>query len=122
MPNTQKNSGDFGCLGPSKEMSLLELPTRRDILQYFKFIQQQHLSRPSFYDASLAVAEKVLEIWQRASIATVSVKRIQDMIHRERELEKKINKSFTRDKEKKSFQVKLTAFIKEANRLFDVSA
>jgi len=107
MPKTRSEAGDDGVIGASKELSELVLPTRKDVLKYYKWVLQESSDfTPSFADVSIIVAERIVEIWRRASIPTVSLRRIKNLIKKERDQENKFNKSFKRDNSSPIFQKK----------------
>lgn len=112
-------------LGESKDLSIYVLPTIADILKYYKYIiserkfqgQNRNDLNPTFI-----IAKKVANIWERASIPTVSLKRTADIIgklHKERQM---LAKSFKRDEMKPSYQIKLESFRERSKMLLDVAS
>lgn len=108
-------------IGKSKDISINMLPTAEDVLKYYSYLlDENHMKRT--FNPTVTVAKKVGSIWMRASIPTVSEKRIVDLIVKLQKNRLLLVKSFKRDEKKGSFQDKLKAFQSNAKILFDVAA
>lgn len=81
-----RHSRSHACVvfGQPNELKDLNLPTFHDVMKHYLFVRQQlkitSNKEPSFKDISDCVVSHVMNLWKRASIPTVSEKRIYDML------------------------------------------
>ncbi|XP_072400232.1 uncharacterized protein [Diabrotica undecimpunctata] len=103
------------------------LPTKCDILKCFLFIRNElkltnNIKDPSIADASNVVATKVEQIWIKASIPTLSHKRIQDMIKNIYTEYQKLKRYTKTQQASNSYKEKICQFRNEYEKLFDIAA
>src|SRR5277367_6083677 len=111
---------------PAKELSNVLLPTGRDMLRFYNFVYLEKKEaykgmNPSSKEVATEVAERIEEIWARASIPIVSRCRIVQLIQENRNKEQDLNKSYSRDHNTEKYQAKLDAFSAKIDCLFDVA-
>ena len=83
-------------LGPAEDLPSIRLPTVADVMKYYNFIrysQKQGKKEPHLNEAVPLVVHKVVNIWQSASIPTVSKERITVLIKQLLEKYTKIRKN-----------------------------
>lgn len=123
---------EFDCpiFGYPKELPVSKLPSYEDVLKCF-FLEHYNLAvetnnkllnNNSFSQISNIVAPKVKQLFDKASIPTVSLYRIVQMINAYNNSYRSLMKSYKRDKEKDSFKKKVEEFKQKSLRLFDISA
>lgn len=102
--------------GIANELETKQLPNIREVMQHFSFIQTQFPTNIKTSDIAIKVATNVLEIWNKASIPTVSAKRVQQKIESLRKALRVILK--------RKGEAKNTAFSlawQESSNLFDIA-
>lgn len=124
---TNRHSRSQACVvfGQPNELKDLNLPTYHDVMKHYLFVRQQlkitSNKEPSFKDIRDCVVSHVMNVWKRASIPTVSEKRIYDMLKSYHSKYVKMKKLEVR-KSEKNLQ-KLKDFQTQAEKkLFDASA
>ena len=99
------------------------LPTYEDIIKCYKSVRLQikgdGSKEPPSNEVANIVAQKVAVIWQRASLKTVSHKRIVDMILTYNNKYRNITEPI-KNRDPISFTAKLDKFKCEAHKLFDI--
>jgi hypothetical protein len=124
-PTTRKmvNCPVFGA---PKDLADTVLPTNGDILKYYLWVKHDlHLIRPRDAVAIISekVANKIEELWQRASIPVVSHARILQLIRANHEKYRKLLKPFKGRQKDPSYKRKLQVFREEESvKLFDIAA
>jgi len=83
-PKTRRDSS-CSIFGAPAELSPTMLPTYADLMKYFMLVRDQIKPRdiakePSVSDVSVQVAQKVEELWRKASIPHISHQRILERI------------------------------------------
>lgn len=125
---TNRHSRSQACVvfGQPNDLKDLNLPTYHDVMKHYLFVRQQlkitSNKEPSFKDISDCVVSHVMNVWKRASIPTVSEKRIYDMLKSYHSKYLKMKKLVEVRKSEKNLQ-KLKDFQTQAEKkLFDASA
>lgn len=119
----------FVCpiFGPSRDFLPSKLPTYECVLrccfeERFKLSVETSNNCVSFSKVADIVAEKIKCLYDKASIPTVTLYRIVQLINAYHDSYYKIRKSYNRDKDKTSFKQKIVEFKQSASVLFDVAA
>ena len=86
-PKCRVNRHNLMCpvFGTPSEHSGTNLPTYYDVMKHYLFVKQnlkilQNYKEPSFKDISDEVVYYLQNLWKKASIPSVSNKRIKDML------------------------------------------
>lgn len=113
--------------GPPRDFLSSKLPTRECVLrccfeERFKLSVKTSNKSVSFSKVAGIVAEKIKFLYEKASIPTVTLYRIVQLINAYHDSYYKIRKSYNRDKDKTSFKQKIVKFKLNASALFDVAA
>lgn len=121
----QTKSAFLEELGVPKELPSSKLPTNRDVHLFYSLVRKEKKilkggKDPPEGEVALTVAKKVREIWQKASIPTVSLERIGVLVKKHQKKVQLLNKSYGRDKNKESFSKKMEQL--SLDQLFDVAA
>lgn len=124
---TTRSTVNCEIFGHPKLMNNRVLPTYCDVLLHYLFIQhdlkdKNNGKNPSVCDILNILVPKIEEIWQTASIPTVSRRRIWDKLKTFHQRYKNIQKNLKCRKDTATIQYKLIAFRKEASNLFDVAS
>lgn len=97
-------------------------PSMCDTLLYWSFlIKDMKFKGLPLNNPAREVAKKVKCIWDRASIPSTSEKRVSVMIGKLQKKREMLIKSFSRDKNRLSYQLKLATFREKANLLCDIA-
>lgn len=120
---------DFVCpfFGNPSDLNPNKLPTYKDVIKCC-FQERLEVSLNcnnkyvSFSDVSESVAKKIKLLYDKASIPTVSEKRIQQLIRKYHDKYYKLRKSYPRDVNNVNFKKKIENFKNESSLLFDVAA
>lgn len=120
---------EFNCplFGHPKELSASKLPTYEDVLKCF-FNEHYNLALKannrsvSFSQVSNIVAPQVKAVFDKASIPTVTLYRIVQLINAYHNSYRNLMKSYKRDKEKEKFKKRVEEFKQKSLLLFDISA
>ena len=112
--------------GNPSEFSEKQLPTYGDVMKCFnqerwKFKEMSNKD-PAVADIAVIVAKKLISIYAKASIPTLSLKRIIDMIKSYHAKHRNIMKNYKRKKESELFKEKVEHFKRDSYRLFDISS
>lgn len=126
-PRTRDKNLSHPIIGSGQEMCESVLPTRLDVLKYYKYVWESEKVKtngknPAFLQVSKFVVDKLIFMWNKSSIPCVTSKTISDLLKNEVDLLQSLNKSHKRDKGKESFEKKLADFNNRSEGLFDVSA
>lgn len=120
---------EFECpiFGHPRDFLQSKLPTHECVLrcifeERFKLAIETNNKKVSFSKVARTVAEKVKCLYDKASIPTVSVYRIYQLVNAYHDSYYKIRKSYNRDKDKTSFKQKIEEFKLRSSSLFDVAA
>lgn len=103
----------FDIVGSPKDLPTDMLPTKMDILKYYVCLQE---------NAFETIIKKTLQIWNEALIPTVSNSRVKQCLKKVHDSYRNISKCYNASKNDSKFQVKLAAFKRDQNDLFDISA
>jgi hypothetical protein len=128
MPRRTKNLTKCQILNIfPKELPTSTLPTVGDIILCFSFVHNELQSTSIKVNeigptAKKAVAEKVIAIWKKASIPTVSTQRIIAAIGDLILLRRKLVKKPKKNRNYPGFVVQLDKFKKKCSDLFDIAA
>ena len=115
-------------LGSPVELRENVLPTYKDVMLSYLYSMQKKRGecngkQPSLKDISEILADKIENLWRKASISSVSHKRIVKMFVDYHQKYRNMIKSVNKPKPTDQLKVKLMTFQKHAdNTLFDVSA
>lgn len=119
----------FDCpiFGTPKDLPLNKLPTGEDVLrclshERYNLALKINNKSVSFSQVANTVANKVISLYKKASIPTVSDKRIVQLLNALHDKYYGLRKSHSRDKNKESFIKKLNEFKYKCSLLFDVAA
>lgn len=112
----------FGSPG---KLPLSQLPTYNDVMKNYLFIKNElkpykTAKEPTVHNISERLAKEVLEIWQKTSLPTVSLKRILQLIRSYHDKYRTLMKPYQDRKKNKNYQEKISRFITESHRLFDI--
>lgn len=119
----------FDCpiFGTPKDFSSNKLPTGEDVIrccsqERYDLALKVNNKSVSFSQVASTVANKIIGLYQKASIPTVTDKRIVQLINALHDKYYSLRKSYTRDKNKDSFKQKIDEFKQKCSLLFDVAA
>lgn len=119
----------FDCpiFGTPKDLPLNKLPTVEDVIrcvshERYNLALKINNKSVSFTKVATTVANKVISLYNKASIPTVSDKRIVQLLNALHDKYYGLRKSLPRDKNKESFIRKLDEFKRKCSLLFDVAA
>lgn len=119
----------FHCplFGTPKDFLTNKLPTGEDVLrccsqERYNLALKVNNKSVSFSQVASVVANKIIGFYQKASIPTVTDKRIVQLINALHDKYYSLRKSYTRDKNKDSFKQKIDEFKQKCTLLFDVAA
>lgn len=112
--------------GNPKELDHRVLPTYRDVMLYFLFVQHDLKNRhfgkdPAVCEILQIVAPNIEKVWQSASIPTVSHRRTWNMLKDFHGRYKKLQNNIKSRKYTANIQSKITAFRNEASHLIDTA-
>lgn len=120
----------FDCpiFGTPKDFALNKLPTGEDMIRCCS--QERHglavkvnNKSVSFSQVASTVAKKIIGLYQKACIPTVTDKRIVQLINALHDMKYySLRKSYTRDKNKDSFKQKIADIKQKCSLFFDVAA
>ena len=109
-----------------KVLSSFRLPNYEDVIKACQFerITLLEISRkePIFSTICQLVATSLIKIWNSASIPTVSLKRVEDMINNYHQKFKKFLYNYTARADTLLYQTKLSDFRSQSKMLFDIAA
>lgn len=119
----------FDCpiFGTPKDFLSNKLPTGEDLIrccsqERYDLALKGNNKSVSFSQVASTVANKIIGLCQKASIPTVTDKRIVQLINALHDKYYSLRKSYTRDKNKDSFKQKIDEFKQKCSLLFDVAA
>lgn len=120
---------EFQCpfFGTPRDLPPNKLPTGEDVLrcisnERFNLAVKVNNKRVSFGQVANTVAGKIVCLYNRASIPTVSDKRVVQLLTALHDKYYSLRKSHTRDKNKEVFKRNLDDFKKKCCLLFDIAA
>lgn len=111
--------------GLPEKLPVSKLPTYSDVMKNYLFIKYElkpdkTTKEPTVHDISERLAMEVLEIWERASLPTVSLKRILQLIRSYHDKYRSLMKPYQGRKNNANYQEKIDRFIADSHRLFDI--
>ncbi|CAG4988526.1 unnamed protein product [Parnassius apollo] len=111
--------------GLPEKLPVAQLPTYNDVMKNYLFIKYElkpdkKTKEPTIHDISERLAQEVLEIWRKASLPTVSLKRVLQLIRSYHDKYRSLMKPYRGRQLNKKYQEKINTFITESHRLFDV--
>lgn len=119
----------FDCpiFGTPKDLPTNKLPTGEEIIrccskERYNLALQINNKSVSFKQVTSTVTNKVISLYEKASIPTVTDKRIAQLITALHDKYYSLRKSYTRDKNKTTFKKKVDEFKQKCSLLFDVAA
>jgi len=112
-PTTRQTTACLTFGQPSK-LPPTQLPSNADIYRYYEWKRLKLFTsiQPASSVVSAKVAQKVINIWERASLPVISIERICERVQN-------IRKRYKQEADKAA-KKKTTAMIKDMNELFDV--
>lgn len=110
-PRTREKTIPHPIIGSGQDMGESVLPSHLDVLKFFTYVWEtekakQNGKNPTFLEVSKIVVDKVVFIWEIASIPCVTAKTMTDLLRKEVDLLQTLNKSYSHDKGKDSFEKK----------------
>lgn len=119
----------FNCpiFGTPKDISTNKLPTGEDLIrccaqERYNLALKVNNKSVSFTQVASTVADKVISLYQKASIPTVTDKRVIQLINVLHNKYYNLRKSYSRDQNKANFIKKIEDFKKKCSFLFDIAA
>lgn len=111
--------------GLPEKLPVSQLPTYNAVMKYYLFIKYElKLSKttkePTVHDISQRLATEILDIWQKASLPTVSFKRVLQLIRSYHDKYRCLLKPYQGRQTNEKYQEKINKFVTESQRLFDV--
>lgn len=111
--------------GLPEKLPVSQLPTYNDVMKYYLFIRYElkpdkTTKEPTVHDISERLATEILDIWRKASLPTVSFKRVLQLIRSYHEKYRRLLKPYQDRRTNKKYQEKITEFVTESQRLFDI--
>ncbi|KAL4712991.1 hypothetical protein ACJJTC_012061 [Scirpophaga incertulas] len=111
--------------GLPEKLPVSQLPTYSDVMKYYIFIKYQlktdkTTKEPTVHDISEILAEEILTIWQKASLPTVSRKRVLQLIRTYHDKYRSLMKPYHGRQTNINYQQKINTFTAESHRLFDI--
>lgn len=103
----------LGIVGRPKKLPSDVLPTKADILRYYLCLQDNVFETKT---------NETLQIWKDAQIPTVSPSRVKQCLDKIHQSYRSVSRHYNAKMKDSKFQVKLAAFQKEHDDLFDISA
>lgn len=100
-------------VGSSKHLPDDVLPTKKDILSYYLSLEK---------NAFETITKETIRIWKNAQIPTVSKSRVKQCLNIVHKDYRRISKCYNTRKSDTKFLVKLAAFKKDQDVLFDIAA
>jgi hypothetical protein len=101
------------------------LPRYTDVMKAYHETQQQLMTSskkyPTFIDVSKVVCKQVEEIWEKASLPTVSHPHVIDILRNYHGKYRTLLKPYKAKKGKDKYEKQLQQFRNDANKLFDIS-
>lgn len=118
---------DCPLFGTPKPLSTTVLPTIADTLRFYSYIHhdmvlKQCLAVDIKKQIVSQVADMLIKIWISASIPTISLRTVCDLIIKFQNERKSILKSFKRDEKKTKFITKVALFVAKTNALLDLAS
>lgn len=113
--------------GTPQEFGGFVLPSYEFVMKYYLFVKHDlkpsaASKEPTVAEIGEIVAQKLEDLWHKASIPIVSHTRILQMIRNYHDKYRNMLKSFKGKGSRESYQLKLKAFQADARKLFDISA
>lgn len=111
--------------GLPEKLPVSQLPTYNDVMKYYLFIRYElkpdkTTKEPTVHDISERLATEILDIWRKASLPTVSFKRVLQLIRSYHDKYRRLLKPYQGRQTNKKYQEKITEFVTESQRLFDI--
>lgn len=111
--------------GLPEKLPVSQLPTYNDVMKYYLFIKYElktdkTTKEPTVHDISEKLAQEVLDIWQKASLPTVSRKRVLQLIRVYHDKYRSLMKPYHGRQTNINYQQKINTFTAESHRLFDI--
>ncbi|CAG9792722.1 unnamed protein product [Diatraea saccharalis] len=111
--------------GLPQKLPVSQLPTYNDVMKYYLFIKYQlkpdnTTKEPTVHDISEILAQEILDIWQKASLPTVSRKRVLQLIRAYHDKYRRLMKPYHGRQTNKNYQQKINTFTAESHTLFDI--
>ncbi|CAH1107402.1 unnamed protein product [Psylliodes chrysocephalus] len=102
------------------------LPSKADVLKCYLWTRYNLKppnsgKEPTFFEISLVLSDKILRLWQKASISTVTRKHVSQLIKTHHDKYLKLLR-FPKSKKNNSYKISVQKFQIENTRLFDISA
>lgn len=119
----------FDCpiFGTPKDLPINKLPTGEEIIrscshERYNLAMQINNKKVSFKQVASTVTKKVITLYEKASIPTVTDKRIAQFITALHDKHYSLRKSYKRDRNKASLKNRVDEFKQKCSLLFDVAA
>lgn len=124
---SERHITDCPIFGNSSELSEKVLPVYSDVMKFYLHerivLKQKSKKDPSVSEISKGVVNKIISLWEKASIPCVSNERVKKMITDYHQKYRNILKYIKSKKNNMHFKNKCENFKKTAeNTLFDISA
>jgi len=127
MSLSKRHKNDCPIFGNSSDLSERVLPTYLEVMKCYLFerntLKQKSKKDPAVGELSKIVIDKVISVWEKASIPCVSRERVKKMLTDYHKKYRNILKSIKGKKDNVTFKKKLGDFKNSAEKtLFDISA
>lgn len=129
MATKRQTRADLHCpvFGSPSEFPQNQLPTHKDVMKCYFFeritCKEKNFNRdPPVTEIVKQVANKLVAIYNRASIPILSMERIKFMITSFKDKHKNLMKCYKQQKESESYKCKLISFSENAQKLFDIAS
>lgn len=124
---TTRQMTNCPVFGTPETLPCSQLPTYYDVMKYYLLIKQElkpdkSSKEPTVQEISERVATRILEIWHKSSLPTVSLKRILQIIRAYHEKYRKLMKPFKGRQSSENFKEKIKKFKEDSQKLFDISS
>ncbi|XP_060808125.1 uncharacterized protein LOC132903564 [Amyelois transitella] len=120
-----RNTTCCPVFGLPEKLPLSQLPTYNAVMKNYLFIKYElkpdkTTKEPTVHDISERLTTEILDIWRKASLPTVSFKRVLKLIRTYHDKYRGLLKPYQGRKMNKKYQQKIAEFVTESQRLFDV--
>lgn len=120
-----RQSTSCPVFGLPEKLPVSQLPTYNDVMKYYLYIKYElktdkTTKEPTVQEISERLAQEVLDIWQKASLPTVSRKRVLQLIRAYHDKYRSLMKPYQSRQTNKNYKQKIDTFKAESHRLFDI--
>ena len=121
---TTRKSSECPIYGASDTLSPIRLPNYEEVMKYYhhvRNVKKTSAKEPTFRDIAAVVTTELIQLWDQASIPSVSYQRILQMIRSQRDKTINLIKTPKQKQGQELFQEKLKKLRVQGKSLFDIT-